>query len=62
MKEYQVTPLAGPFVAARRNPGAGQTIVLTERQAAHELRLGTIVLPSRSARVRRKSPEKDEQP
>jgi hypothetical protein len=43
MPRYAITERAGPFVAAYRNTGVGTVLDLTERQAEHELRLGTIV-------------------
>lgn len=44
MPRYAITEKAGPFVAARRNTGVGTVLDLTELQAEHELRLGTLVL------------------
>ena len=44
MPRYAITERAGPFVAAHRNTGVGTILDLTERQAEHELRLGTLVL------------------
>ncbi len=43
MPLYQITDKAGPYVAGRVNEGAGTTIFLTEREAAHDLRVGSIV-------------------
>ncbi len=43
MPRYAITERAGPFVAAHRNTGVGTVLDVTERQAAHELRLGTLV-------------------
>jgi hypothetical protein len=43
MPRYAITERAGPFVAAHRNSGVGTVLELTERQAEHELRLGTLV-------------------
>lgn len=43
MPRYAITERAGPFVAAHRNTGVGTVLQLTERQAEHELRLGTLV-------------------
>lgn len=43
MPRYAITERAGPFVAAHRNPGVGTVLDLTERQAEHELRLGSLV-------------------
>ena len=42
MPRYAITERAGPFVAAHRNTGVGTVLVLSERQAEHELRLGTL--------------------
>jgi hypothetical protein len=43
MPRYAITERAGPFVAGIRNTGVGTVLELTERQAEHELRLGTLV-------------------
>ena len=43
MPRYAISERAGPFVAAHRNTGVGTVLELTERQAEHELRLGTLV-------------------
>lgn len=43
MPRYAITERAGPFVAAHRNTGVGTVLDLTERQAEHELRLGTLI-------------------
>ena len=43
MPRYAITERAGPFVAGTRNTGVGTVLDLTERQAEHELRLGTLV-------------------
>ena len=43
MPRYAITERAGPFVAAHRNTGVGTVLDLPERQAEHELRLGTLV-------------------
>jgi hypothetical protein len=43
MPRYAITERAGPFVAGHRNTGVGTVLELTERQAEHELRLGTLV-------------------
>lgn len=42
MPRYAITEKAGPFVAAHRNTGVGTILLLSERQAEHELRLGTL--------------------
>ena len=44
MPRYAITEKAGRFVAGRNNIGAGSVLNLTEKQAAHELRLGTLRL------------------
>ena len=43
MKEYKITAKAGRFVAGQNNTGNGTSIWLSDKQAAHELRLGSIV-------------------
>jgi hypothetical protein len=43
MPRYAITERAGPFVAGIRNTGVGTVLDLTERQAEHEMRLGTLV-------------------
>lgn len=43
MPRYAITEKAGPFVAAHRNTGVGTILELTECQAEHELRLGTLM-------------------
>lgn len=53
-KEYEVTDRAGPWVAGRRKPADGR-LFLTDSQAAHELRLGTIQLLKPSAPARKRS-------
>lgn len=40
-KTYVVTERAGEWVAGQRRPASGR-LTLTDAQAAHELRLGTI--------------------
>ena len=52
MPRYAITERAGPFVAGIRNTGVGTVLDLTERQAEHELRLGTLVaLPNPQERA-----------
>lgn len=43
MTRYAITEKAGRFVAAHRNTGVGTVLELTEKQAEHELRLGSLV-------------------
>lgn len=41
--KFTVTDKAGSHIAGMKNPGAGETITLTEREAAHDLRSGAII-------------------
>lgn len=43
-KKYVVTAKAGRHVAGHRNPGVGNTLMLTERQAKYEVSNGSLVL------------------
>ncbi len=43
MPRYAITEKAGRFVAAHRNTGVGTVLELTEKQAEHELRLGSLI-------------------
>ncbi|MCB1500825.1 MAG: hypothetical protein KDK07_13720 [Bauldia sp.] len=43
MPRYAITEKAGRFVAGHRNIGVGMVLELTEKQAEHELRLGSLV-------------------
>ena len=76
MPRYAITERAGPFVAAHRNTGVGTVLELTERQAEHELRLGTLTAldvaiaspvtaedpGDRKTRPKRQAPDADAQP
>lgn len=75
MPRYAITERAGPFVAGHRNTGVGTVLELTERQAEHELRLGTLAAldpatssaaaedsGDRKARPKRQAPDVDAQP
>jgi len=42
MPRYAITEKAGRFVAGQSNTGVGSILTLSERQAAHELRLGSL--------------------
>jgi hypothetical protein len=42
MPRYTITEQAGRFVAGQNNTGVGTVLTLTEKQAEHELRLGTL--------------------
>lgn len=44
--EYEVTELAGHFVAGRRNPGAGGTLLLTAAEASFALSMGQLLDPN----------------
>jgi len=43
MPRYAITEKAGRFVAGNNNTGVGTVLTMTEKQAEHELRLGTLV-------------------
>lgn len=43
MPRYAITVKAGRFVAGQSNIGVGTILTLTDKQAEHELRLGTLV-------------------
>jgi len=43
MPRYAITERAGRFVAGQTNTGVGTVLTLTEKQAEHEIRLGTLV-------------------
>jgi hypothetical protein len=51
MPRYAITEKAGRFVAAHRNTGVGMVLELTEKQAEHELRLGSLVALDTSAEL-----------
>jgi hypothetical protein len=42
MNRYAITEKAGRFVAGQTNTGVGTVLTLTDKQAEHELRLGTL--------------------
>ncbi|WP_412506652.1 hypothetical protein [Roseovarius sp. SYSU LYC5161] len=44
MPRYAITEKAGRFVAGQNNTGVGAVLTLTEKQAEHEVRLGTLQL------------------
>lgn len=46
-KPFEVTEKAGAFVAGMRNPGAGETLQLTEEQARYPLILGELRPPEK---------------
>jgi hypothetical protein len=55
MPRYAITEKAGRFVAGQNNTGVGAVLTLTEKQAEHELRLGTLqALDGKSAAKRKK--------
>lgn len=53
-KQYVVTTDARE-VAGMRSPGNGKTVMLTERQAEHPLRIGTIAEPVLKAPEKKRS-------
>ena len=42
MPRYAITERAGRFVAGHTNTGVGTVLTLSEKQAEHEVRLGTL--------------------
>lgn len=56
MPRYIITERAGRFVAGHTNTGVGTALELTERAAAHEVRLGTLI-PASGAAQEQASPE-----
>lgn len=42
MTRYAITETAGRFVAGQTNTGVGRILILTEKQAEHEVRLGSL--------------------
>jgi hypothetical protein len=42
MPRYAITEKAGRFVAGQTNTGVGTVLILTAKQAEHEVRLGTL--------------------
>ncbi len=50
-KDYKITEKAGPFVAGRPSPGAGETISLTADQAFYPLQLGEITASDDTAQA-----------
>jgi len=42
MPRYAITEKAGRFVAGQNNTGVGTVLTLTEKQAEHEVRLGSL--------------------
>lgn len=67
MKRYAITEKAGRFVAGNNNTGVGTVLTLTDKQAEHEVRLGTlraldgVVKPVKKPKERRQ-PKVDEAP
>lgn len=43
MPRFAITEKAGRFVAGHNNTGVGTMLTLTDKQAEHEVRLGTLV-------------------
>lgn len=42
MPDYRVTDKAGTHIAGRLHDGPGSKVYLTEREAAHDLRVGAL--------------------
>jgi hypothetical protein len=67
MPRYAITERAGRFVAGHTNTGVGTVLTLTEKQAEHEVRLGTLVRvdlpkPETVAQVAKEAPKARTQP
>jgi hypothetical protein len=56
MPRCAITEKAGRFVAAHRNTGVGIVLELTEKQAEHELRLGSLVALDTSLAITEPTP------
>lgn len=50
---FEVTKKAGGWIAGRRSPGEGKTVLLTEAEAHYALAAGELVRPAAPARVRK---------
>lgn len=61
-KDYKITEKAGPFVAGRPSPGAGETISLTADQAFYPLHLGEINALEDTAQATGDQPETAAEP
>lgn len=57
-KKYVITAKAGKHVAGHRNPGVGNTLMLTERQAKYEVSNGSLVLADADAKDEKPAPKK----
>ena len=62
MPRYAITEKAGRFVAGQSNTGVGSVLVLTDKQAEHELRLGTLIALDRAPRASSRREDPVEQP
>lgn len=62
MKRYAITEKAGRFVAGQTNTGVGTVLTLTDKQAAHELRLGTLRALDTAAPQETPKPAPEERP
>ena len=66
MPRYAITETAGRFVAGQTNTGVGSVMELTEKQAEHEVRLGSLraldVKPSAKAAKSEKAAAKPDAP
>ena len=59
---FVITEKAGSWIAGQRSPGAGTILELTDHQAAHELRLGTLVRDQQPGPRGRKAKDRIETP
>lgn len=66
MPRYAITETAGRFVAGQTNTGVGTILTLTEKQAEHEVRLGSLhaldVKPAAKATKSEKAAAKPDAP
>ena len=62
MPRYAITETAGRFVAGTNNTGVGTVLTLTEKQAEHEVRLGTLRLLDGAKREPREVTEQSSAP
>ena len=66
MPRYAITETAGRFVAGQTNTGVGSVMELTEKQAEHEVRLGSLrgldVKPAAKATKSEKAAAKSDAP
>lgn len=54
--DFEVTEKAGDWVAGRRSPGAGKTLLLTEAEAHHALMAGELKVPGSTPKRKPRKP------